>query len=482
MSKSLLSLAVASIILGGCSLIPDYERPEAPIATAWPQGEAYPSAAEIAGNADALQGWREFFHDPALQQLIEIALTNNRDLRTAALNVEAFQAQYRIQRAELYPAVSVDGGASRQRVPASLSQTGDSTITSQYSATIGVSAWELDMFGRLRSLRDAALEQYFASAEAQRGTQISLIASVANAYLSWQADLDLLQLTQETLATYERTLALTQRSNEVGVASALNVSQARTSVETARVRLSQYQRLVAQDRNGLILLLGHALPDDLGQPLDLNAKLLGDLPAGLPSELLQRRPDILAAEHQLKSANANIGAARAAFFPSISLTADAGTLSPDLSGMFDAGSGTWLFRPQISLPIFNAGALRANLDYTEVVKSIQVAQYEKTIQTAFQEVADGLTARATYRQQLQAQRDLVEASQNYYRLAEKRYRTGIDSNLTFLDAQRLLFSSEQSLIIDRLAQLAREVNLYKALGGGWDEQRVGEAPATAPAS
>ncbi|AYC32769.1 AdeC/AdeK/OprM family multidrug efflux complex outer membrane factor [Pseudomonas cavernae] len=481
MRKSLLSLAVASIVLSGCSLIPDYQRPQAPIASDWPQGEAYPPAAEMRGESEAVQGWREFFHDPALQQLIAIALDNNRDLRTAALNIQAFQAQYRIQRADLYPSISADANASRQRIPAGVTQSPDAAITSQYSATIGV-AWELDLFGRLRSLRDAALEQYFASEEARRGTQISLIANVASAYLTWQADQDLLQLTQETLKAYEDSYSLTRRSYEVGIASALMLSQARTEVESARVRLNQYQRLVAEDRNGLTLLLGHALPNDLQQPLDLNADLFNELPAGLPSELLQRRPDILAAEHQLKAANANIGAARAAFFPSISLTANAGTLSPDLAGMFDGGSGTWLFSPQISVPIFTAGALQANLDFAEVQKNIQVAQYEKAIQTAFQEVADGLTARATYREQLQAQRDLVGASTDYYRLAEKRYRTGIDSNLTFLDAQRLLYNAQQALIIDRLAQLTREVNLYKALGGGWVEQRVGQAPAAAPQS
>ncbi|CAD5110517.1 AdeC/AdeK/OprM family multidrug efflux complex outer membrane factor [Zestomonas carbonaria] len=481
MRQSLLSLAVAATLLGGCSLIPDYQRPETPVADAWPQGQAYPPASETGGESTALQGWREFFHDPALRQLIQVALDNNRDLRTAALNVEAYQALYRIQRADLFPSVSADADGTRQRIPERLSQTGDSTISSQYSATIGTS-WELDLFGRLRSLRDAALEQYFATEEARRSTQISLIASVANAYLTWQADQALLELTEETLQTYEASYALTKRSHDVGVASALALSQSRTSVESARVRLAQYKRLVAEDRNALTLLLGHNLPEDLAKPLDLDAEPLNELPAGLPSELLQRRPDILAAEHQLKAANANIGAARAAFFPSISLTANAGTLSPDLSGMFDAGSGTWLFSPRISLPIFNAGALKANLDYAEVQKNVQVAQYEKAIQTAFREVADGLAARTTYREQIQAQYDLVAASQDYYRLAERRYQTGIDSNLTFLDAQRSLFSAQQALIIDRLAQLTSEVELYKALGGGWIEQRVGQTGEAAPQS
>jgi len=295
------------------------------------------------------------------------------------------------------------------------------------------------------------------------------VASVANAYLTWQADKELLKLTQNTLSAYEESYKLTARSNEVGVASALDVSQARTSVEGARSSLAQFTRQVAQDQNSLTLLLGSGIPANLPAAQPLSAKLLSEMPAGLPSELLQRRPDILGAEHQLQAANANIGAARAAFFPSISLTANAGTLSPDMGGLFKGGSGTWSFAPSINIPIFNAGSLRASLDYSKIQKDISVANYEKAIQTGFQEVSDGLAARQTFNQQLQAQRDLVAANQDYYRLAERRYRIGVDSNLTFLDAQRSLFSAQQSLISDRLSQLTSEVNLYKALGGGWYE-------------
>ncbi len=475
MSKSLLSLAIAAFALSGCSLIPDYQRPDAPVAAQYPQGPAY-SPADSANVAAAEQGWRQFFKDPALQQLIQIALENNRDLRVAALNIDAYSAQYRIQRADLFPAVSADGSGSRQRMPARASQTGESSITSQYSATLGVSSYELDLFGRVRSLSEQALQTYFASEEARRTTQISLVASVANAYLTWQADKELLKLTQETLKTYEESYKLTLRSSEVGVASALDLSQSRTAVEGARVKLAQYQRLVAQDQNNLTVLLGTGLPANLAGGQLLANDLLSEMPTGLPSDLLQRRPDILGAEHQLKAANANIGAARAAFFPSISLTANAGSLSPDLSGLFDGGSGTWLFAPKINLPIFNAGALRSSLDYSKIQKDISVANYEKAIQTAFQEVSDGLAARQTFNQQLQAQRDLVAANQDYYRLAERRYRIGVDSNLTFLDAQRSLFSAQQSLISDRLSQLTSEVNLYKALGGGWYEQSAQNTP------
>lgn len=473
MRRSLLSLAVASILLGGCSLIPDYQRPASPVESLWPSEAGGAQTATAAADLD----WREFFKDPALQSLIDTALANNRDLRVAALNVEAYAAQRQIQRSALFPSVTADGGATRQRLPGSLSSSGDPSISSQYSATVGAS-WELDLFGRLRSLDEQALQQYFATEEARRATQIALVASVANAWLTLQADQELLQLTQDTLKTYQQSFALTQRSYDVGVADALALAQARSAVESAQVSLAQYSRQVAQDRNALVVLLGSGKAGGLpaGQPLDDD--LLLEVPAGLPSDLLQRRPDLRQAERQLQAANANIGAARAAFFPSVSLTANAGSLSPDLAGLFDAGSGSWLFQPSISLPIFNAGKLRASLDYAELQKDIQVASYEKAIQTAFQEVADGLAARATYQQQLDAQRALVKTNEEYYRLAERRYRTGVDSYLTLLDAQRQLFSVRQQLIGDRLAQLTSEVELYKALGGGWREQsQLASAPA-----
>lgn len=464
MRRSLLSLAVASILLGGCSLIPDYQRPASPVDSLWPSEAGGAQTATAAADLD----WRAFFKDPALQGLIDTALANNRDLRVAALNVEAYAAQRQIQRSALFPSVTADGGATRQRLPGSLSGSGEPSISSQYSATVGAS-WELDLFGRLRSLDEQALQQYFATEEARRATQIALVASVANAWLTLQADQELLQLTQDTLKTYQQSFALTQRSYDVGVADALALAQARSAVESAQVSLAQYSRQVAQDRNALVVLLGSGKAGGLpaGQPLDDD--LLLEVPAGLPSDLLQRRPDLRQAERQLQAANANIGAARAAFFPSVSLTANAGSLSPDLAGLFDAGSGSWLFQPSISLPIFNAGKLRASLDYAELQKDIQVASYEKAIQTAFQEVADGLAARATYQQQLDAQRALVKTNEEYYRLAERRYRTGVDSYLTLLDAQRQLFSVRQQLIGDRLAQLTSEVELYKALGGGWSE-------------
>jgi multidrug efflux system outer membrane protein len=451
-----LSLLSMAMLMGGCSLIPEYQRPASPSAA------QYPTETQAATTSE---DWRTLFTDPALRQLIESALVNNRDLRVAALNVEAFQAQYRIQRADLFPAVSANANELRQRMPPSVTGS-KALINSTYSANLGISAYELDFFGRVRSLSEQALQTWLATEEARRSAQLSLVANVANAYLTWRADQELLELTRDTLAADVQSLHLTTRNREAGKSSALEQAQAQTSVDSSRANLARYQRQVAQDLNSLTLLVGAPVPDSLpARPLA--SDLVQQLPAGLPSDLLQRRPDILQAEYKLKAANANIGAARAAFFPSVSLTANAGTSSRDLSGLFGAGSGAWTFQPQISLPIFNAGSLRASLDYSKLQKDVAVAEYEKSIQTAFQEVADGLAARSTYQQQLQAQRDLVAATQTYYNLAQNRYKNGVDSSLTFLDAQRSLFSSQQGLITDRLAQLVAEVNLYTALGGGW---------------
>lgn len=452
--------------LSGCSLIPNYQQPASPVAAQWDTVDTQHSAV-------VLPDWREFFQDQQLQSLIETALHNNRDMRIAALNVDAFRAQYRIQRSARFPSVDAGGGANRQRIPGNMNPAGnDSTINSQYSADLGITAWELDLFGRLGSLRDQALETYFASEQAQRSTQLSLIASVATAWLSLQADQEALQLVRDTLATYEDSLRLVERSYDAGVASLLEVQQARTSTSSARVSLAQFERQSAQSRNALNLLLGGEPDIDISTPVPLKHFKFAELPVGLPADLLQRRPDILQAEYELKAANANIGAARAAFFPSISLTATAGSLSPDLSGLFDSGSGSWLFQPSINLPIFNAGRLRANLDYSEIQKDIRVASYEKAIQTAFQEVADGLSNRMTYKQQLIAHDELVQSGEEYYTLADRRFIEGIDNQLTRLDAQRLLFDAQQQRISTHFAQLASEINLYKALGGGYTEEHA----------
>lgn len=458
------ALAAALLMaLTGCSLMPNYQQPESPVAEQWSDTDVQQSLA-------ALPNWREFFQDPVLQSLINTALDNNRDMRIAALNVDAFRAQYRIQRSALYPSLDASGGATRQRIPGSMNPAGsDSTINSQYSANVGITAWELDFFGRVRSLRDQALETYFASEQAQRSTQLSLIASVATAYLTLQADQETLALVRDTLTTYEDSLGLVERSYDAGIAASLELQQARTAAHGARISLAQFERQTVQSRNALNLLLGSKAPTDLTKAVPLSQFKFAQLPVGLPADLLQRRPDILQAEYELKAANANIGAARAAFFPSISLTANAGSLSPDLSGLFDSGSGSWLFMPSINIPIFNAGRLSANLDYSKIQKDINIARYEKAIQTAFQEVADGLIERITYKQQLAAHDDLVKSSDEYLKLADRRYREGIDNQLTLLDAQRLLFNAQQQRISTQFAQLVSEINLYKALGGGYTE-------------
>ncbi|MEW6611667.1 MAG: AdeC/AdeK/OprM family multidrug efflux complex outer membrane factor [Pseudomonadota bacterium] len=482
MKKIALSMSLAALALSGCSMIPSYERPSAPVSQTWPQGPAYEASAADAGGVPAAQlGWREFFTDPRLQRLIQIALENNRDLREAALNVQLYQSTYRIQRAELFPAVSADAQGQRQHIPASFSPfiSGRGITYNQYTATLGLTAYELDFFGRVRSLEAAALQNYFATLEARRSAQISLIAAVANAYLTWQADQQLLQVTRDTLAAYQQSYELTEKSFQAGVASGLDVRQSQTALEAARANLAQYTRQVAEDENALTLLLGAPLPADLPPGRDLAQDgLLRPLPAGLPAEVLQQRPDILQAEYALKAANANIGAARAAFFPRISLTASAGTASRELSGLFGDNSGYWTFAPRISLPIFTAGSLRASLDVARIQKDINVVRYERAIQAAFREVADGLAARATYASQLQAQEDLVKSSQDYYRLAQLRYRQGVDNYLTVLDAQRSLYNAQQGLLNVRLNQLVGQVNLYKALGGGWFEHtQASAAPA-----
>lgn len=460
MNKTIISLSVA-LALSGCSLMPEYQRPAAPVAAA----VVAPNASKTVLTEAAAPAWRSFFRDAALQQLINTALDNNRDLRAAALNVEAFQAQYRIQQAASLPSVGMSASGTRQRTPADLSRTGSATISSQYGVNVGLSAWELDLFGKIRSLENVALEQYLSTVEAQRSVQMALVASVANAWLTLQADRMRVALSQDTLRAYEQSLSLVQQSAKAGMATAMEVAQSRTAVDGARVSLTQYQRQVAQDENALRVLLGQPeLPAVAA--VDLERVQWAELPAGVASSVLLRRPDILQAEHSLQAANANIGAARAAFFPSISLTATAGTSSTQLSGLFDNGSGAWVFQPQINLPLFNAGRLQASLDAAVLQKEQRVAQYEQAIQNAFREVSDGLIARTSYREQLNAQQALLASSQEYQRLAEVRYRTGIDSQLTLLDAQRQLFSARQQWVTTRFAQLSSEVALFRALGGG----------------
>jgi multidrug efflux system outer membrane protein len=476
-------LAVAAL-MAGCSLQPVYQRPAAAVGGTYPTGDAYKSAAGGSANATpAIDiGWRDFLTDPRLQRLVEIALANNQDLRVAALNVAQTQAQYRIQRAAIFPQVGgfVNSPTSptSSRVPASLSSTGKAEVTHEYS--VGLSAsWEIDFFGRLQSLNDQALQQYFATAQARKAVQILLVSEVADQYLTLLADDEMLAVTQRTLESAQATYKLTLLQFNTGAGNELAVRQAETVVEQAKANYSAQIRARAQAENALVLLIGQPLPADLPPPASLNAQaILADIPAGLPSDLLTRRPDIMQAEAMLRGANANIGAARAAFFPTISLTGSLGTASSALSGLFKAGSLAWGFLPSITLPIFEAGKLQANLDAATLQKDINIAQYEKSIQTAFREVADGLAARGTYDDQVASLERFTQAQQRSLDLSEMRFRNGVDSYLNVLTAQTGLYSAQLTLVSARMARLTNLVDLYRSLGGGWIEY-TGDAPRPA---
>ena len=455
-----------TLLFCGCTLEPKYTRPAAPVPAAWPSGPAYkepPAAGRAPLTADVQ--WRQFFTDPHLQQIIDTSLQNNRDLRVAALNVEKARAMYRIQRAELLPRLETGVTASKQRVMISGS-TGLVTLQ-QFGVNLGLTSWELDFFGRIRSLKDKALEEYFATDQARQSAQILLVSEVANAYLTLASDRENLKLAQSTLESQQAAYNVIARRVDVGFAPELDLRQVQTRVDSARVDVARYTAQVAQDGNALNLLAGAPVPADL-LPRELSAiKPLPEVSAGLSSDVLLRRPDILQAENLLKAANANIGAARAAFFPSVTLTTAIGSASGQLSGLFGPGSAVWSYAPQIVLPVFDARTWSA-LKATKVDREIAVAQYEKAIQSAFREVADALASRGTLGDQLAAQQSLVEASAKTYKLSNERYEKGIDIYLNVLDAQRSLYSAQQGLIAIRLARLANQVKLYAVLGGGAD--------------
>jgi len=458
--------------MSGCSLAPKYKQPKAPIPAEWPQGEAYESgqATPRARTVPELSR-QEFFADEQLQKIIEIALDNNRDLRLAALNVERARALYGIQRGELFPAVNAAGAGGKQRLSSDLVSPGDPRTREEYSINLGITSWEIDFFGRIRSLKDQALQTYLATEQARRSAQIALMAEVARAYLTLAADRENLKLGQSTLETQQAAYGLVQKRYDVGLATELDLRQAQTPLDAARGDVARYKQMVAQDQNALNLLAGSPVPEDL-LPADLNSVIPPkEISPGLSSEALLNRPDIVAAEHRLRGAYAFIGAARAAFFPRISLTTSVGTASDDLSGLFSSGSGTWNFAPQITMPIFDARTWAA-LRVSKAERKIILTQYEKTIQTAFREVADALAVQGTVDQQVAAQRSLVNAVAETYRLANQRYTRGIDSYLGVLDAQRSLYAAKQGLITIRLAKLANQVRLYAVLGGGGDQPRA----------
>jgi multidrug efflux system outer membrane protein len=472
------ALAFAILVgagLQGCTLIPTYHRPDAPVDQSWPQGQAY--KASSVGAADSAKSitdlhWQQFFRDPAMRQLISLALTHNRDLRQAALNVDAYRALYRIQRSELVPTVAVNGKGGRQHLPADMSVPGKSGVYGDYELNVGVASYELDVFGRIQSLNESALQTYLSTEEAQHSVQIGLVASVASAYLTWRTDQELLKIAQSTMDTYTHGLNVMQSARAAGTTSDLSVRQARTLVDTARTKTLSYTRRVAHDQNALALLLGTSIPSNLPDTGDWTQRMISSIPAGLPADILRQRPDVRAAERDLIAANANIGAARAAFYPSITLTANAGAASEQLSRLFSGGQGQWTFIPQINIPIFNGGRLKANLNYAEIQKDIRVVAYEKSIQTAFSEVADGLASAGIYDEQLQAYRDLVQDNNAYLDLALNRFQHGAENFLPVLDAQRNLFAAREELAANRLLQLQSQVQLYRALGGGWENNEL----------
>ena len=472
-----LSVLCTAALLGACSMMPAYQRPATPVAADWPAatGVAVVTSAWPAADIE----WQSFFSDDRLRRLIAAALKNNRDLRIAVLNIEQAKAQFQIRRADQYPGVNLTATGARQ--PGARAANASSTITSTYTAGLAVTAYELDFFGRVASLKEQALAQYLATEEGRKTAQISLVASVANTYLSLLADDELLAITQQTLGTREESLRLSKLRFDNGVTSELDLRQAESLTEAARVSLAQLQRQRALDENALTLLIGQPLTPDLVVVLPAgkglaDAPMMADVPVGLPSDVLVRRPDIRQAEQQLLAANANIGAARAAFFPRISLTTSVGSASSSLSGLFKSGSWGLVLAPQLLLPIFDAGRNQAALGFANTGRDIAVAQYEKSIQTAFREVADALAGQATLGEQLRAQQAQVAAEAVRFKLADLRYKNGIASSLDALDAQRSLFSVQQALVQTRLAQLQSQVTLYKTLGGGWKDTAVAAAP------
>ena len=451
----LVAVAVTALLAACSSMAPTYERPPAPVADTWLQ-DATTDSTRAAADID----WQGFFPDPRLRELIALALQGNRDLRISVLQVEQARAQYQIRQADRVPTLNAQLNGSR----ASASNSG-----SLYTAGVAITAWEIDFFGRIASLGDAALAQFLATGEGRKAAQISLVAAVANTWLSLVADEDLLAITRQTLATRRESLRLARLRFDSGVTSELDFRQAESLTESARVTLAQLQRQRAVDENALVQLIGQPLPTPLRATAGIDAVALPDVPAGAPSDLLVRRPDIRQSEQQLLAANANIGAARAAFFPRISLTAGVGAASSQLTELISGGSWGFTLAPSLLLPIFDAGRNQANLRSATVNRDIAIAQYERSIQAAFREVADALAGQRTLADQLQAQRAVAQAESARLRLSDLRYTNGVASYLDLLDAQRSLFAAQQALVQTRLAQLQSQVTLYKALGGGWSE-------------
>lgn len=461
--------ACLAVALAGCVHQRPYERPPSPVPGALPHAQAAEPVSAGAPQAADIP-WREFFPDSKLQTVIETALANNRDLKMAALNIERAEALYRIQSAQRRPTIAASASGNLYRLPKDMSvagiNVGQAVTIQQYTLNLGAASWELDLFGRIRSLKSAALEQFLATQQARSATQIALVAGVAGTYLALAADQENLRLARSTLEAQQASYDLIRQIRDSGMGSDLDLFQAQSQVEAARVDIARYAGQVELDSNALTLLAGAPVPPGL-LPSELGpGSAMKEIAAGLSSEVLLQRPDILMAEHQLKAAHASIGAARAAYFPRIALTAGGGSMSSDLTKLFNAGAGTWNFAPQISLPLFDSGARKSTVRVAETDRALAVAEYDKAIQTAFREVSDALTQRDSLRFQLEAQKTMVTSLEETYRIASARYQAGMDSYLTVLVAQRMLYQGQQGLVSLRLAQLANQVVLYKSMGGG----------------
>lgn len=477
MFKTKTAPLLALALLSSCSLIPSYHRPSMSVASTYPMvgGGHGPDAFEI--------GWKQFFKDPALQQVIALGIANNRDLQVSVLKVEETQAQYRLSRASLFPTINGNASYERTHTPTDLSAEPN---FHEYNVGVQAVSWELDLFGKIRSKAASQRQLYLSQAATAKAARMALVAQIGSQYYTWQADREALHIAQDAAAADLHSLSLVQLKLQNGIGTAMTVAQAQSTYDTAQTNVAQYQRQVEQDMNNLVLLVGTPLPAHLVAQME-QVDGLGDeptlprVPAGLPSELLVRRPDIQAAEHALLAANANIGAARAAFFPSITLTASGGTASPSLDGLFTAGQGAWAFEPQITLPIFTAGQNIANLDIAKIEKKIQIANYQKAIQSAFRDVSNALSARQTYDEEVNAQQNLVDANTRYYTLSQMRFDAGVDNYLNVLVAEDSLLSARLTLVNLQLAQQQNEITLYNALGGGWEAvDKSAPSATTAP--
>ncbi|ROT45211.1 efflux transporter outer membrane subunit [Pusillimonas sp. NJUB218] len=479
--KFVLAPVLASLVLAGCSLAPKYERPVAPVPGMFPNAPTSPAAMPVSASADL--GWREFFRDPQLQSLIQVALENNRDLRIAIDRVEEARALFGIQQSERLPTIGVGGNASIQSMPDDLRAGGASapSVTRVYQAGVGITSFELDFFGRVRNLSEAAYQQFLASEQARRTVHITLVSQVAESYFRLRAIEQQRALVERTLKARQASYDLIKQRYDVGVAGSLDLYQAKSQLDSVRADLQEIRRAEQLAQNALLLVLG-TTPSNLPQATAFSQdQLLAQIPVGLPSDLLTRRPDIIAAENGLLAANANIGAARAAFFPNISLTGMLGFASGAMGGLFSGANRFWSFTPQLTMPLFSGG-VRGNLDLAEARKNIAVSQYEKSIQTAFREVADALAGEATYAEQLNALRDLETSAAESLKIAQLRYDNGIDSFLQVQAAEITLYNAQRSFLDTGLNSLMNRVELYKALGGGWLENSAAPSAAAPEAS